>query len=302
MACIAGKIGRGLYKNSQGEYGSDVAFTTYNLYTSEAFSGSSCFVVDFNTYGSGLIGDDFVAVDTTKWYQHGMTVKPIQRSYNNRLGSGHLGFACYDKDKLFIDLINCGGIGNTYLSRQATAGDTTIYIQSNTSWYTGAVAGYRLVNFFPASHPEWNVPHYYTRLTGYAYNENGITLTGNGDYAVQLTAALPNLGYALPIGTPVSNAQYGGTYNYSNGAPDYPETWTTYYTPPFTGESRNSAYPFRYGTKFIKFMNLMNYNYRTEQAGNSARYLVDNIFLIELPNSTPRDSFFSTTRLGLKGA
>ena len=31
----------------------------------------------------------------------------------------------------------------------------------------------------------------------------------------------------------------------------------------FTGESRNSSTPFRYATKYIKFLILMNYNQRT---------------------------------------
>jgi hypothetical protein len=300
MACIAGKIGRGLYRNSQAEYGSDTGFTAYNYYAQESLSGSACFVVDFNTYGGTMISDDYIEVDTTKWYQHGVSVKTIQRSYNNRLGSGHLGFVCYDKDRQFIDTRNCGGIGNTFLSRQANPGDTVIYIQSNSDWHTGSTAVWRYVNFFPATHPEWNIPHTYTRFTNYQYNENGITLTAENDYEVQLTSALPNLGYPLPAGTPVSNAQAGGTFNYAHGAPDYSESWTTYITPPFTGESRNSTFPFRFATKYIRFNNLLNYNYRNETSGNSARYLIDNIFLIQLPDNNPRNGIFTTAKTGIR--
>lgn len=301
MACIAGKLGRGLYRNGQAEYGTDVGFSTYNYYTQDSLSGSSCFVVDFNSYGGTMYGDDYIPVDTSKWYQHGASFKTIQRSYNNRLGTGYVGFACYDKDKLFIDLRNCGGIGNTYLSRDASPGDTVIYIQSNSEWHNGTTATSRFVNFFPASHPEWNVPFKYTRFTNYAYTSGGIALTAQGDYSVQLTSALPNIGYPLPAGTPVSNAQAGGNFNYANGLLEFPETWTTYVTPPFTGESRNSFYPFRFATKFIRFINLINYNYRTETSGNSARYLIDNIFLIQLPNNSPRNNVFSTDRQGFKG-
>lgn len=301
MAIISGRSTRGLYNNGQAEYGTDANFTTFNHYTLDYLSGNSCFIVDFNVYGSTMLSNEFIPVDTTKWYQHGVSVKTIQRSYNNRLGSGHLGFSCYDKNFLFIDLLNCGGIGNTYLTREALPGDTTIYIQSNTEWHTGSTAVWRYVNFFPPSHPEWNVPFQYTRFTSYQYNQNGITLTGSGDYAVQLTSALPNIGYALPIGTPVSNAQAGGTYNYCHGAPDYPETWTTYVTAPFTGESRNSNVPFRFATKYIKFMNLMNYNYRGETSGNSATYGIDNIFLLQRPaNNSIANTFFSITRTGTR--
>lgn len=301
MACFSGRMTKGLFRNGQAEYKNNSSFTQYNYYTGDSLSGGTSFVMNYNSYGSTIISNTFIAVDTSKWYQLGVSVKTIQRSYNNRLGSGHLGFACYDKDKLFVDLMNCGGLGNTYLSRDANPGDTIIYVQNGSAWYNSTTSAWRYVNFFPAAHPEWNIPHYYTRFTGYAYAASGVTLTANGDYAVQLTSPLPNLGYPLPAGTPVSNAQYGGTYNYALGAPDYPETWTTYITPPFTGESRNSTYPFRNATKFIKFNNLPNYNYRLETSGNSAYYAVDNIFLIQLPNATARDNFFYTTTDGFPG-
>lgn len=301
MAIISGRSTRGLYNNGQAEYGTDANFTSFNYYTLDYLSGNSSFIVDFNVYGNSMVSDEFVPVDTSKWYQHGVSVKTLQRSYNNRLGSGHLGFSCYDKNKLFIDLRNCGGIGNTYLTREALPGDTILYIQSNAGWHTGSTTVWRYVNFFPPSHPEWNIPFEYTRFTNYLYNQNGITLTEQGDYAVQLTSALPNIGYLLPVGTPVSNAQAGGTYNYCHGNPDYPETWTTYLTQPFTGEARTSNLPFRFATKFIKFLNLMNYNYRLETSGNSARYAIDNVFLLERPGNTAVNStFFSTTKIGRK--
>lgn len=75
---------------------------------------------------------------------------------------------------------------------------------------------------------------------------------------------LSNYGYSLPAGTPVSRGVAGGSYNYALGAPTYPTSWTRYATGVFTGENRNSSTPFRYRTKYIKFLILRNYNRRTE--------------------------------------
>jgi hypothetical protein len=109
---------------------------------------------------------------------------------------------------------------------------------------------------------------------------------------------MPNIGYATPAGTPISVGQAGGTFNYALGAPNYPETWTTYTTSPFTGENRNSSIPFRQATKYIRFLNLVNYNYREETVGNSARYLIDNVILVQSPNNQALpSSFFNRTNV-----
>jgi hypothetical protein len=235
-----------------------------------------------------------------------VSVKTIQRSYNNRLGSGHLGFACYDQFFNFIDLRNCGGVGNTTLSRPLNAGDSFIYVNSVSGWSTDAVNSFfRHILIFPATHPYYSTPHYYTRI-GFGdfsiCHANTFTLTAQGDYEVRIqntsnvNITMPNIGYATPAGTPISVGLAGGSYNYALGAPDYPETWTTYTTPPFTGENRNSVYPFRQATKYIQFLNLVNYNYRTETAGNSARYLIDNILMVQCPNNSALpSSFFNRT-------
>jgi hypothetical protein len=284
MAAHSGKAGMGLYRNGCGESGTDENFTGYNWYTADKLSGDGCFAVDYNVRGSGLLGEEFVPVDTSKYYYHSVSVKTYQRSYNNRLGSGHLGFACYDKNKNFIDLRNCGGVGNTYLSRAAAPGDTVIYLQSGSGWYTGSDVTnnngiFRHVLFFPASHPDYGKPHEYTRFNYVRYT--GLVSHSNGDWMMTLDRALPDFGGTLPVGTPISRGVAGGTYNYCHGSPNYPETWTTYTTAPFTGENRNSVTPFRYGTKYIKFLNLRNYNYRSESGGEAARYLIDNVMLVQ---------------------
>lgn len=296
MAAHSGKAGLGLYTNGAGELGSDANFTFTKWYTGDAFSGDGCFAIDFDTT-SGWQGNQFVPVDTSKHYYHSVAVRTYQRSgTTNRLSGGHIGFACYDKNKAFIDLRNCGGLGNTYLSRPANPGDSVIYIQSASGWYTGADVtnnrGYfRWVLFYPPSHPEYSTPHEYTRINPVSYYR--LEQTSQGDWAMYLSSdrgsgtnnqaptTLPDVGYSLPVGTPVSRGAAGGSYNYCHGNPNYPEEWTVYTTPVFTGENRNSSRPFRYGTKYIKFLNLANYNIRSDSGRPRPKFLLDNIMLVQ---------------------
>ena len=117
---------------------------------------------------------------------------------------------------------------------------------------------------------------------------NEVTDIGGGEIRLRFsdtagnTTTFPNIGYATPINTPVCNGMAGGTYNYALGNLEYPETWTKIYTPPFTGESRNSAYPFRYGTKYIQFMILLNYNHGSEV--QDCVWALDDIFFGECEN------------------
>lgn len=230
--------------------------------------------------GSGYLTNE-IPVDVDKSYQMVIYAKTITAGSSGNNAGGHIGFACYDENHAFIDLRNCGGVGNTTLSRPASPGDSAIYITSNSSWPTGSTkytthrAYHRGVMFFPADHSVYNRAHHYTRLARVQYYS--LTLTDQGDYELLLDAnsgsqlnsfnatTFPNFsGYTLPAGTPVSRASAGGTYNYALSNPTYPTTWTRYSTSVFTGESRNSGTPFRPATKYIRFLILRNYNRRTE--------------------------------------
>lgn len=306
MAIVYNRRTTGLFDNGCAQDGTDRNFGDYNSYSLDSLSGNSCFVVDYNVYGSGTQGSEFVPVDpVNKTYQFACSVKTIETSYLGRNGSGHIGFACYDADKNFISHIQCFSIENTTLTRAANAGDTSIYIGRG-DWYVGATGHARSINFYPATHPVYNTVGGYTRFsmsngTTGAYSQTAITDVGGGEWKVDLQFAIPNWGYSLPIGTPVGRSYSGGSYNYALGAPVYPTEWTTYYTSPMTGYVTNSPASganFRDQTKFVRFLNLRNYNYRAENAGNSARYLLDNIILIECPNGQAvNPSFFSRTRV-----
>lgn len=310
MGIVYNRRNLGLYNNGQFTEGND-GFSGLTLYTGSPapLSGTHCVKVESPVYGTSFLSDDYIPVDTSKYYQHSVSVKTTANNYLGNPGSGHLGFSCYDEKKRFIDLRTQGGIGNTTLAKDLNAGDSYVYITSNSGWRAdNSNQVFNHILLYPATHPEFSTAHEYTRI-GYGdyniwYDGTATVLTGSPPaYRLRLTTSdlttattFPDIGYSTPSGTPVANGQSGGTYNYAHGAPDYPATWTTYTTTPFTGESRNSTQPFRFATKYIKFLNLRNYNYRTETSGASAEYLIDNVMLVECPGGKAwPDKLFSRT-------
>lgn len=219
-----------------------------------------------------FLSDSFVEVDTTKTYRMVAVNRTLTKGGpgNDVLSGGHLGFATFDSSGRFIDLRNCGGQANTYLTRTLRAGDAYAYVSSqNNQWYAANSTYYfRHFCLYPPTHPEYNKPWEYTRI-GYGdydiyYNE--ITDIGGGELRLRFADSVgnwvtfPDIGYPTPVNTPVMNGVAGGTYNYVF----YPATgdfggWTTHTSPTFTGENRNSSYPFRYATKYVLFMHLINY-------------------------------------------
>ncbi len=222
---------------------------------------------------STFLSDNYVQVDTTKTYV--MTVKNRTLTKggpgNNILSGGHTGYITYDSSFRFIDLRNCGGVANTYLTRELKVGDDYAYVSNqNNQWIApGSEYYFRHFMIYPPSHPEFNVPWQYTRIgfqdTEIYYNE--ITDIGGGELRMRFSnyngsswTTFPNIGYATPAGTPVMNGVAGGTYSYVFYPTEaaYGE-WSTHTSSPFTGEDRNSGIPFRYGTKYVSFMHLINY-------------------------------------------
>jgi hypothetical protein len=211
---------------------------------------------------------------------------------------GHIGFACYNENKAFLGLRGQKGIGNTTLTRATSANDTSVYVADASAWYKGTVTSYTWINFYPPA--QYPIDIGYTGLYR-AYNNDGVSVTdiGGGEWKIDLPAGLP-ASYAFPIGTPVCNGQDGGSYNYCHGNPYHTvgNPWQTFVTPVFTGESRNSTYPFRYGTKFVRFLNLRNYNSRNSGETTRPVYLLDNIMMVERPNGIALPaSFFASDRI-----
>lgn len=241
---------------------------TYNATGGPTWNGVSQPYIQITGGGGGGWTGGRIEVDPTKNYKMVVYAKTFTPGSSGNNAGGHIGFACYDKYDNFIDLRNCGDMGNTYLSRPANPGDSKIYLQSSSGWYSGVDVTantyyFRMVLFFPSTHPEYGEPHKYTRFNGLYYSS--LVLTDQGDWEMTLqNGVLPNYGYDLPAGTPISRGAAGGSYNYALGAPTYPNTWARYSTGIFTGENRNSGTPFRYSTKYVRFLILRNYNRRTE--------------------------------------
>jgi hypothetical protein len=278
----------GLFDNGDFELGTNAGFPNMSVVEGDVYSGRYCGQINHNNQWQGT---QFIPVDTSKFYHFSVRAKTITRSLpNNYLGAFYCGFACYDQFFQFIDLRNCGGVGNTTLSRPLNPGDQYAYITSSSGWSTAAEFFFRYLMINPATHPYYSDPHIYSRI-GFGdfdicYNP---TITNMGsDFRLTLQNSsntpitMPDTGYAMPAGTPVFNGVAGGTYNYVF-VTTIPETWAQYNSGIFTGENRNSSLPFRFKTKYIKYLELSNLQYTSETT--KGVYRVDNITLIESPNN-----------------
>ena len=296
MATLIGRQDIGLFDNGSFESGKVTNFWGGGeIYSGDAKRGRYSYRQ--NTSAQWL-GEQRIEVDTTKTYTLSYSLRTLNRDSAGNLSRSYLGFACFDQFDNFCELRTQGGVGDTYLSRPLNPGDPYAYIQSSSGWYTGANVTtqpnyFRHLVIFPATHPLYYRPHYYSRIGLYEYNiiYKSLVQTEQGDWQMKLSnysddsdLNMPNIGYPLPAGTPVSRGAAGGTYNYAFGYREYPETWTTYQVT-FTGESRNSDVPFRYATKYIRFMILG--NYAMNNVGGTYPYpqfLMDDLILIENKN------------------
>lgn len=290
MATFGGPNNFGLFNNGDFRQGNNTNFTFGTFNNTVQYSGDGCIEI-IGGAGSSAFSTEFLEVDTSKNYQMIAYARTLQRgSQNNSLGGGFLGFACYDDEKTFISVERNGGYGNTTLSRNANIGDSEIYINSNNGWYQtiNNLWYFRYILFYPASHPKYSTPYEYTKVgpTNLVLYSPNIQQMPEGDYKLQLVntsgnpTTLPNLGYSLPAGTPVSNGRAGGTYNYVLNNNNFPETWTRYSSGFITGEGNTNisgSSVFRYGTKYVRFLVLMNYNARSETPQDH-KWALDNIF------------------------
>jgi hypothetical protein len=267
MSTLGGPNNFGLWPNADFRNGNanEWSLGTYNA--TGGPNGDDPYIELTGGGGSGWTGGR-VEVDFNATYRMVCYAKTFSPGSSGNNAGGHIGFACYDENDNFIDLRHLKGIGDTQLTRTATPGDTTIYVADASGWYNGSTGYFRGLMLFGGQYP---YSEGYTRyaVTSNGYNENGMTNLGNGEWSVTLPNGLGTYSDVLvngsyPIGTYLSNGRAGGSYNYALGAPTYPTTWTRYDTGNFTGTSRNSGTPFRYGTKYVRFLILRNYNRRTE--------------------------------------
>lgn len=266
MGVLGGPNRFGLWPDADLRSGTNSSWTLGSYVSSGGPDGGG--YIQITGGGGSGYQSNRIPVDTSKSYQQVIYAKTITPGSSGNNAGGHIGFASYDQNDNFIDLRHLKGIGDTTLTRAATPGDTTIYVADASGWTTSSTTHQRGFMLFGGQYPYSGG---YTRyaVTNNGYAADGLTNLGGGEWSITLTSGLGTYADALvggvyPIGTYVSNGRAGGSYNYALGAPTYPTSWTRYATPVFTGESRNSGYPFRYGTKYIRFLILRNYNRRTE--------------------------------------
>lgn len=306
MSVFGGPDNFGLFYNGDFRNGNNDNFTFGTFNNTEQLSGEGCIVITGGGGGSSQ-SSQFIEVDTSKTYQMILYAKTIQRgSQNNSLAGGHIGFATYDSSFRHIQLRMCGGLGNTTLSRDLNVGDSHMYITDDINIVTnighnGWVVGDDVTSYFnygryclifPQTHPEFNKPHEYTRIGTGDYNicYRSMIQTVQGDWELKLCNTsdvdmnMPNIGYSTPVGTPISRGCSGANYCYALSNPNYPEVWTRYTSAPFTGESRSASVPFRFATKYIKFLVLRNYNQRNETPQDHI-WALDNIFFGRVEDS-----------------
>lgn len=315
MAINYGKTNIGSFRNYNFETGtkdgwSSGASEIYQGESNDDIEGSKYSLKAYSAWSTAGWNDDWIAVDTSKTYTLSYRVRTLNPNSNGSNMYSYLGFTTWDENFNFIDLRNCGDVGNTTLTRALNVGDEYVYIASNSGWGTEQQATYfKNIIFYPPSHPKYSAPWRYTRIGYYDEGGNGelifseITQISAGEWRLKLArpnysvynpataqlygetaATFPNYGYAFPVGTPVARGVAGGTYSYAFGAQTYPTTWTTLSTT-FTGESRNSGTPFRYATKYIRAMVL--YNYAQPNVGGAFPYaeaLFDRMIFIENPS------------------
>jgi hypothetical protein len=296
MATIGGRNNFGLFKNGDFRNATVADFTFGVLNTTDQYKGSACIQMTGGN-GSNGFSQEYIEIDPTQKYQQICYVRTLQRgSQTNSLAGGHIGFACYDDEKRYIEQAHLGGRGNTVLTRDANPGDSYIYIADKTGWYQTANTSwfFRYINFYPATHPKYSTPYQYTRIgrDQVIIYTSSIEQMPEGDYRLQLQntsgnpTTLPNVGYSLPAGTPVSNGMAGAGFNYILGNPDYPETWTRFASGYITGLGNDglSGYSvFRWGTKYIRFLILLNYN-RSGQTQDHV-WALDNIFFGQITDN-----------------
>jgi hypothetical protein len=293
MAIIHNNGELGMFPNGSFQHkGRRGKFSAYSVRQGAGLNGGSCGLMgDTNKYGSGWYGGFRTPIDpANKAYQFSASVKTIEKSYNSRNGSGHMGIRMYDKWNNVVYGYMSPRYGQTTLSRAITPGDTEIYIVSGSGWSTSSSTSNTRVTFNPPTHPDYSTAWDYTRLTR-TYTGSTLTNLGGGEWKVTLTAAVPDWGYALPIGTPVANSRGTNSNTYCiTGNSDYGfGIWKTYTSGVMSGYM-NTGGSFRCGTVSVAFLNLRNYKYRSEKSGNCAKYLIDNIMMVECPGGVARPS------------
>ena len=108
-----------LMVNGNAEFGSTYNISSVGVSRTGSYEGSYCF---YDNGYVGYLGSVYIPVNTGDNY----LLSAYFKSMGSPQSAGYAGLACFDEDLNFIDLRNCGGIGNTTLANPVNNGDTTI--------------------------------------------------------------------------------------------------------------------------------------------------------------------------------
>jgi hypothetical protein len=143
----------------------------------------------------------------------------------------------------------------TKLTQDLKQGDTIVYVESAANWKksTDSVS-VRFLAIYP-----------YKDYPIYTYARKYCAFTNSDANTITLSA--PYSGTLVPAGTAVSDNTDGG-YNYSTISGNIiSNIWTNYSSANITGSVVNaSGIQFRYGTKYIKLVLLLNYGQSSSYA------------------------------------
>jgi Tfp pilus assembly protein PilE len=244
-----------LVKNGYVSMGDNTNFPAFAYATSDYSSASS------SLSAVGYINSqstDYIKVDPNKSYDQIGSFKSVGAGGNSRV---YYGIATYDTDYNYIDdsMTNHYLNTETELSQDLKPGDTIVYVKNASNWKkTADWDGNKYLAIYPyKDYPIYTYTRRYYQFTDSNATNNTITLPS------------PYGGTLIPAGTKIANnfSSYG-TYTYSTVCGDtIPNIWTTY-TSIITGNSINTStwQQFRYGTKYIKVLFLLNYSQSSSYA------------------------------------
>lgn len=240
--------GENLVVNGDLSYKNNTNFSILTYIPEEGTNGYLEYTTSTATY---IPQDEYIAVDLTKNYQIGMTIRTTSTTTR-----AYAGFIAYDIDKEIINTYNVMYIENTLttLARDLNNGDEYIYLTDMTNWNTTTNQTYQMGFIF------WN----YKDSTGYSYPEltysrnAWIDLYEKNDIDIEnsrIKLKTPwNNGY-IKSGTKLSQCNSGGAYNFLI-AGTLNEDWTEYNLGVSAAiqTGNNPMENFRQGTKYVRWM------------------------------------------------
>jgi hypothetical protein len=200
----------------------------------------------------GIDTSDFIQIEPNKSYTLTGSLKSTGAGGNSLT---YYGYATYDIDKQYIGPNMSSHMVNTEteLAQDLKPGDTIVYVNNASNWNkTADIYHSKYIGIYPYK----DYPLYtYTRNL-YAFNDSNSTNN-------TITLSSPYGGTLVKAGTKVANNyNNNGEYSYSAVCGSYISSTWTKYTSVTSGYAINyGGYDkFRYGTKYIKPLLLLNYS------------------------------------------